>query len=170
MVSSIHHISLHIASRGPTLHFPAPSNMCAFPCDLRGTFLIKWIVTFIVRDSGHLEMETFEESCWEIEFQTEHVLRQRSCITGDGFGNQSYLMVHLLTLANFLLVQFRHEKTTPLPFLKVFTIEDERDDGRYVTVLKLDETTIGRYVFILATAQDNTSCNSTRWRSFYSKK
>ena len=44
-------------------------------------------------------------------------------ITGDGFGNQSYLMIHLFTLAN-LLVQFRHKKTTPLPFRNVFTIED----------------------------------------------
>ena len=43
--------------------------------------------------------------------------------TGDGFGNQSSLMVHLLTLAN-LLVQFRHKKTTSLSFLNVFIIED----------------------------------------------
>ena len=48
---------------------------------------------------------------------------QLMIISGDGFGNQSYLMVHLLTLAN-LLIQFRHKKTTPLPFLNVFTIEE----------------------------------------------
>ena len=36
------------------------------------------------------------------------------------------------------------------------------DDDRYVTVVKLDETTTGRYVFIFATAQDNISCNSKR--------
>ena len=41
----------------------------------------------------------------------------------------------------------------------------ERDVGRYVTVLKLNETTIGRYVFILATEQDDISCNSTRRRT-----
>ena len=39
------------------------------------------------------------------------------------------------------------------------TLLIERDDGRYVTVLKLDETTIGRYVFILATAQGDISCD-----------
>ena len=32
-------------------------------------------------------------------------------------------MVHFLTLTNWV-VQFRHEKTTPLPFLNAFAIED----------------------------------------------
>ena len=83
---------------------------------------------------------------------------------GDGFGNQSYL-----TLAN-LLVQFRYKKTTPLPFLGVFTtmnhvppqiykccltmflrydkicvtlLTSAQDDDRCMTFLQLHETTIG---------------------------
>ena len=32
---------------------------------------------------------------------------------------------------------------------------NERDDGRYVTVLKLDETKISRYVIIPATGRDD---------------
>ena len=88
---------------------------------------------------------------------------------GDGFGNQSYLMIHLLTLAN-LLVQFRHKnnassfsqyiynnETTYLlkcmccfmnltMFLRYnkmcVTFLTELDDGRYVNVLKLSEGTI----------------------------
>ena len=35
------------------------------------------------------------------------------------------------------------------------TLLTELDDGRYMNILKLDETTTGRYVFILATAQDD---------------
>ena len=46
----------------------------------------------------------------------------------------------------------------------------ERDDGRYVTVLKRNETTIGRYVFIVATAQDGIYCKSTRRRSVLSRE
>ena len=41
-------------------------------------------------------------------------------MTGDDFGNQSYLMVDLFTLAN-LLVQFRYKKRTPLRFVNVLT-------------------------------------------------
>ena len=80
---------------------------------------------------------------------------------GDGFGYQSYLMIHLLTLEN-LLVQFQHKNNTssfsqciykndPLPkcisvalqFNNVSTIQQhvryfdsELNDGRYVNVLK----------------------------------
>ena len=48
-----------------------------------------------------------------------------------------------------------------LQFNNIATIQDVRyfatgrDDDWYVTIQKLDETTIGRYVFIFAIAQDD---------------
>ena len=46
----------------------------------------------------------------------------KSKLLDHGFGNRSYLMVHILTLAT---CWFDFDtKTTPLPFLNVFTIED----------------------------------------------
>ena len=107
-------------------------------------------------------------------------------------------MVHLFTLAN-LLVQFRHKKqrlflfsiylnNEPRTFsnaqvppnnltmflrydkMRVALLTSARDDDRCVTVLKLDETTTRSYVFILETAQDDISCNSTRRRSLLSQE
>ena len=54
--------------------------------------------------------------------------------------------------------------------MRVTLLTSARDDDRYVTVLKLNETTTVSYVFILGTAQDDISCNSTRRRSALPKK
>ena len=117
---------------------------------------------------------------------------------GDGFRNQSYSMVHLLTLANVLVrmryknkriflfsIYFNNEPRTfsnvqvpPnnltmfLRYDKMFVIlfTSARDDDRYVTVLKSNETTTGSYVFIFGTAQDDISCNCTRRRSVLSQE
>ena len=56
---------------------------------------------------------------------------------GGGFGNQSYLMVHLSILAN-LLVQFQYKQRLFLFFMYLnndktcLTLLTELDDGRYV--------------------------------------
>ena len=42
----------------------------------------------------------------------------------------------------------------------VTLLTSARDDDLYVIVLILNETTIGRYVFILATARDETAIGS----------
>ena len=111
--------------------------------------------------------------------------------------NFIWWFVHLLTLAS-LLVQFQHKQRSflfsiylnnvprtllnvevPLNNLTIFLRYDKmcdtlltsaRDDDRYETVVKLNETTTGRCVFILGTARDDISCNSTRRRSVLSQE
>ena len=67
-------------------------------------------------------------------------------------------------LLNNLIMFVRHGN------MCVTLLTSARDDVRFVTVLKLDETTTGKYVFILGTAQGDISCNSTRRRSALSQE
>ena len=103
-------------------------------------------------------------------FHEDSLSKTLLIISGDGFGNRSYLMVHLFTLAN-LLVQFRRKKTTPLSFLSVFTIKDALSCQMYkcwlqfnniaAIILRQDvrhfatELDDGRYVTVPATGRDD---------------
>ena len=74
--------------------------------------------------SANVKWFEFWNGLGKNNYWTEHVqkylfhkaIKVLCMLIGDGLENQSYLMVHLLTLAN-LLVQFRYKKATLLHFL-----------------------------------------------------
>ena len=134
-----------------------------------------------------------------IAFMNLQIFQRWWMKSGDGFGNQSDLMVHLLTLAN-LLVQFQCKQR---PFLFSIYLNNEprtfsnvqvplnnltmflRYDKMCVTLFT--ELDVGRYVNNPATGRNDDRymifcnwtrrqsvrdifCNCTRRRSFYPKK